>query len=575
MQAMVPPSSPAEAAKIAAEFLRGPLKEELANDERLFSNPAVGVLKFHGIYQQDDRDMRKVGPKHHSAMVRVGVPGGLLTPDQYLAMDCIADEMADHTLRITTRQDIQYHYVPKHNLKHLIRALNDQLLSSFAACGDVVRNVVSCPAPLVSAERTELQSYVLHLSRNLKPKTTAYLEIWMDGERAASVETAETDPFEVEPLYGATYLPRKFKVGFAYPGDNTTDVYTNDVGIVPFYESGQLQGFTILAGGGLGQSAGVKASHPRLADAICSVGADPDELLEVVTAVVSIHRDFGNRSNRKLARLKYVLDEWGVARFRAELESRVGRPLADPLPLSWHRAEDYLGWHRQQTDDQGTPVWFVGVRVLSGRIKDYTADVRIKSGLRRTVEEFRPEVRLTPQQNLYLAGIRESDKPRVAALLREYGIAEPQALPPILRHAMACPALPTCGLAITESERILPEVAGEIQTEFRAAGLGDVEVHLRTTGCPNGCARPYTAEIGIVGASVYMYTLYLGASALGTRLGSVFATNVKSAEIRSRLRPVIQYYAQARTAEERFGDFCHRVGISALQALGEVEMAVA
>jgi sulfite reductase (ferredoxin) len=379
----------------------------------------------------------------------------------------------------------------------------------------------------------------------------------------------------VEPIYGATYLPRKFKIGFAYPGDNTTDVYSNDVGIVPYYEQGRLTGFTVLAGGGLGQSAGVKASHPRLADAICSVSVSKDELLEVVTAIVTIHRDFGNRANRKLARLKYVLDEWGVERFRNEVESRVGRPLADPLPLGWHRSDDYLGWHRQTLDENGEPVWFMGVRVLSGRIKDFSETTRIKTGLRLIIEEFRPEVRLTPQQNLYLAGIRNADKPRLASLLEEYGIAAAQSLPPILRHAMACPALPTCGLAITESERILPEVAGEIQAEFNEAGLGDVEIHLRTTGCPNGCARPYTAEIGIVGASVLMYTIYLGASPMGTRLGFAFATNVKSTDIRIRLRPVIQHYAENRHTGERFGDFCHRVGIENLQALGNAQMAVA
>lgn len=566
--------SPAEAAKVNGRFLRGPLSEEVANDANLFSKPAEAVLKFHGIYQQDDRDMRKVGPKHHSAMVRVAVPGGVLTAEQYLAMDRLADEIADGTLRITTRQDIQYHYVPKQNLKQLIQGLNDNLLSSFAACGDVVRNVTCCPAPFVSPQRTELQPYVLHLSRGLKPRTQAYFEIWMDGERAASVEAAEAeaDPFTIEPLYGATYLPRKFKIGFAYPGDNTTDVYTNDIGVVPFYEGGELKGFTILAGGGLGQSAGVKASHPRLADPICSVTASHEELLEVCTAIVTIHRDFGNRSNRKLARLKYVLDEWGVDKFRAELEARVGRRLADARALSWNRAEDYLGWRRQSVDEHGEPIWFVGVRVLSGRIKDFTDQVRIKTALRTVVREFRPEVRLTPQQNLYLAGIRDGDKQRVAALLNEHGIAEPHSLPPVLRHAMACPALPTCGQAITESERILPEIAGEIQAEFVEAGLGDVEVHLRTTGCPNGCARPYTAEIGIVGASVFMYTLYLGASPLGTRLGEIFARNVKSHEIRGRLRRVIQHYAGTRLPDERFGDFCHRIGIETLQGLNQVDV---
>ncbi len=563
--------SPAEAAKASSQFLRGPLGEELGNSSAVFSKPATAVLKFHGIYQQDDRDVRKTGVKQHTAMVRVGVPGGVVTPDQYLAMDRLADEIADGSLRITTRQDIQFHYVPKHDLRTLIRTLNGQFLSTLAACGDVVRNVVCCPAPFISSERTELDQYVRLLSRSLKPRSNAYYEVWLDGERAVSAEEDETaagvDPWKVEPLYGAVYLPRKFKIGFAYPGDNTTDVYSNDVGIVPNYENGELRGFTILAGGGMGQSAGVKASHPRLADPVCSVGTDPQELLEVVTAIVTIHRDFGNRSNRKLARLKYVMDEWGVAKFQAELNARVGRVLSPPRPLSWKRADDYLGWHKQGADAVGRPVWFVGVRVISGRVRDFTGSHRIKTGLRKIVERFRPDVRLTSQQNLYLSGIADGDKGAIIALLREHGIAQPESLPPILRHAMACPALPTCGQAITESERIMPDVVQDVQAEFDAVGLGEQEVHLRTTGCPNGCARPYTAEIGIVGASVDLYTIYLGASPVGTRLASVFAQNVKRREVPVRLRPVIQLYAESRQVGEAFGDFCHRVGIAALQHL--------
>jgi len=562
--------SAAETVKVSSHFLRGPLREELANSDDVFSKPATVVLKFHGIYQQDDRDLRKAGVKQHTAMVRVGVPGGILTPDQYLAMDGIADEIADGSLRITTRQDIQFHYVPKQDLRTLIQTLNGQFLSTLAACGDVVRNVVCCPAPFTSSERTELDHYVRLLSRSLKPRSHAYYEVWIDGERTVSAEEADetepdVDPWKVEPLYGAVYLPRKFKIGFAYPGDNTTDVYSNDVGIVPNYEDGELRGFTILAGGGLGQSAGVKASHPRLADPVCSVGTDPQELLEVVTAIVTIHRDFGNRSNRKLARLKYVMDEWGVAKFQDELNARVGRILAPPKRLDWRRANDYLGWHQQGTDSDGRPVWFVGVRVISGRVRDFTGSHKIKTGLRRIVERFRPGVRLTSQQNLYLSGIADQDKGVIAALLREHGIAQPESLPPILRHAMACPALPTCGQAITESERIMPDVVQDIQAEFDAVGLGEQEVHLRTTGCPNGCARPYTAEIGIVGASVDMYTIYLGASPLGTRLGSVFARNVKRREVPVRLRPVIQLYAESREGDEAFGDFCHRLGVAALQ----------
>lgn len=561
MQMDKAPSTPSavEQAKLASNYLRGSIAEELANTEASFSKPATGVLKFHGIYQQDDRDLRKSGEKQISAMVRVGVPGGLLTADQYLALDRLAD-IGDGSLRITTRQDIQYHYVPKLRIRELIGGINDCYLTTFAACGDVVRNTISCPAPFESDQRKELFPIVKFISRSLKPKTTAYYDIWVNGEHVASAE----EPEQVEPLYGTTYLPRKFKIGFTFPGDNTVDIYANDIGIVPHYENGELEAFTILAGGGMGQSAGVKASHPRLADPICSIGPDPEELLEVVTAIVTIHRDFGNRSNRKLARLKYVLDEWGVDKFKKELENRVGRELAPPRPLRWTRSRDYLGWHRQGVDPEGNPIWFVGVPVIAGRVKDFDGR-HIRSGLRTIVETFRPEVRLTCQQNLYLSGIGNEDRPAIARLLRESGIAEPEALPPVLRHAMACPALPTCGQAITESERIMPEVVAEIQAELNAVGLWNQVVDLRTSGCPNGCSRPYTAEIGIVGASVDMYTIYLGASPLGTRLGTVFAQNVKRHDIPSRLRPVIEHYKESRRTGEGFGDFCHRVGIPALQ----------
>ncbi len=561
----------AEQAKLDANYLRGTLAEELENAEPLFSKPSVGVLKFHGIYQQDDRDLRKAGQKTFSLMLRVGIPGGVLTAEQYLTLDRLAD-LADGTLRITTRQDIQYHHVPKSQVRELIRGLNDSYLSTLAACGDVVRNVISCPAPFQNEQRQELYPIVQFISQGLKPKTKAYYEVWLDGERAVSAE--ETPEAEVEPLYGATYLPRKFKVGFSYAGDNTIDVYANDIGIIPHYEAGQLASFTILAGGGMGQSAGVKASHPRLADPICSIEPRQEVLLEVCTAIVSIHRDFGNRTNRKLARLKYVMDEWGIAKFKQELEKRVGRPLAPPHPLTWIRADDYLGWHHQGTDAEGQPIWFVGVRVISGRVKDYNDQQLLRTGLREIVRKYPVDVRLTCQQNLYLGGIRESDRFRVSSMLRQYGlISEPDSLPPVLRYAIACPALPTCALAITESERIMPEVVAEIQSELTQAGLGNEVIHLRTSGCPNGCSRPYTAEIGIVGASLDMYTLYLGASPLGTRLGSVFATNVKRHDIAPRLRPVIEYYKDKREPDETFGDFCYRIGISAMQQLPSLATA--
>src|SRR3954451_1842972 len=400
----------AEQAKIDAHYLRGTLREELDNSEAMFSKPAIGVLKFHGIYQQDDRDARKAGPKQYSAMVRVGVPGGVLSSEQYLTLDRMAS-FADESLRITTRQDIQYHHVPKNKVREMIRGLNESYLSTLAACGDVVRNVIACPAPFQTENRHDIQSIVAFISKSLKPKTTAYYEVWLDGEKVADVSDAEG---EVEPLYGATYLPRKFKIGFAFEGDNTTDLYANDIGIVPHFQTGELKSFTILAGGGMGQSAGVKASHPRLADPICTIGASCEELLEVCSAIVSIHRDFGNRANRKLARLKYVLDDWGVPKFKEELELRVGRPLPAPHPLVWTRADDYLGWHQQREDATGEPVWFVGVRIVSGRIKDFSAKHRFRSGLRDIVQRYGLEVRLTCQQNLYLCGISDAMKQEIA-----------------------------------------------------------------------------------------------------------------------------------------------------------------
>ncbi|HSW49498.1 MAG TPA: hypothetical protein VLH09_04950, partial [Bryobacteraceae bacterium] len=309
------PPSAVEKAKLASRHLRGQIVEELELATDGFAKETVHILKFHGIYQQNDRDARKSGgPNPSSSMVRVSIPGGVATPRQYLALDRLADEAGDGSLRVTTRQDIQFHRVSKTNLKSLMQTLNQNLLTTLAGCGDVVRNVVACPAPLAGAGREETMAYAQALSRRLKPRTRAYYEVWVDGEKAAA---AESRPEEDEPLYGAAYLPRKFKIAFAAPGDNCVDVYTNDVGIVPVHAGGKLEGFTLLVGGGLGLSPGVRATHPRLGDPLGMV--EPGQLWEVVEAVVSIHRDFGNRSNRKLARLKYVLDAWGIERFRTEV----------------------------------------------------------------------------------------------------------------------------------------------------------------------------------------------------------------------------------------------------------------
>ncbi len=553
--------SQAEIVKESSGHLRGTILEELSVPKPDFSRQAVQILKFHGIYQQSDRDRRKAGNGYeYSAMVRVGIPGGALTPEQYGALDRMADVAGDGGLRITTRQDIQYHRVGKTNLPELIRTINVNLLTTLAACGDVVRNTTCCPAPLAGV-RDELQAYARVLSRKLKPRARAYYEIWMDGEKAVAAQPAGDE----EPLYGDAYLPRKFKIGFAPPGDNCIDVYTNDLAFVPVVSDGAIRGFTVLAGGGLGLSPGVKTTHPRLADPICTI--TPDLLERTAEAAVTIHRDFGNRQNRKFARLKYVLDEWGVGRFRAELEARVGAPLADPQPLYWTNETDHLGWH-----EHGPDSWFLGLYVPNGRVKD-DEKTPLRTCLREIIARYKPSVRLTPQQNILLGGIRERDRAAIEASLRWFGVEMPSRLLPIVRDALACPALPTCGLAITEAERAMPDLLGQIQSALEASSLDREPVVVRVTGCPNGCARPYTAEIGIVGQSVGLYSLYLGASHLGTRLGFAFTDNIRGHEIGLTLLPLFGLFRRERQPGERFGDFCNRIGRDALRAHSEAARA--
>jgi len=532
--------SPAEGLKTGSEYLRGTLQEELAQDTTAFSKPAIGLLKFHGIYQQDDRDLRKAQPERSfTCMVRVSVPGGQLTPAQYAELDQLADHIGDGTIRITSRGGIQYHYVGKRDVKKLISTVINSGMNTWAACGDVVRNVTSCAAPL---PRPDITEYVKMLARELKPKTEAYAEVWLDGERAVSVEPSEV----VEPLYGQTYLPRKFKIGFAYPGDNTTDIYSNDLGFVPHFENGMLQGFTLLAGGGMGQSNGVKLSHPRMADEVCFIPTD--ELLEAAKAVVTIHRDFGNRENRKLARLKYVLDAKGLAWFREELAARLGHPLLPPQPLAWHRQADYLGWH-----SQSDTLKFFGLRIVNGRITR-----AMRPAINEVLDTLKCGIRFTVQQNLLFTDVPVAQTGELEAILKKHAMPLPHELPPVLRHSMACPALPTCGQALTESERRAPEMMTMIGNELAAVGLPEEVVHVRMTGCPNGCVRPYTAEIGIVGQSVDLYSIYLGGSPVGTRMATLHQHNVKVTDIAATLRPVFAEFAAGRLPDESLGDFWHR-----------------
>ncbi len=547
--------SKVEHVKLESHYLRGTLQTELESQDDHFVDSSELLLKFHGIYQQSDRDLRKARKAQglgalHSFMIRVAIPGGVLTKDQYLELDTLSDQLANNTLRITTRQAIQYHGVLKGGLKPLLKILEASSLTSLSACGDVVRNIVACPAPFKSLARDQIMAHAVLLSENLKPRARAYFEIWLDGEKAASLE-------QEEPLYGASYLPRKFKIAFAFPFDNCVDVYTQDVGIVPVLSGETLTGFTLIVGGGLGQSHTVKDTHPRLGDPMTTIA--PEHLLETIKAIVAVQRDHGRRDDRKYSRMKYLVEALGIAAFKEKVEAVLGFNLPAPQPLEWTSGDDHLGWQ-----EQGDGNLFLGLFIENGRIKD---EARV--GIRQAVQQFVPEVRLTPQQNMLLCHIQPAHKPAIEAILSAHGIALPATIAPVVRHAMACPAFPTCGLAITEAERALPELIREIQTLLEQHHLESdiLAPHIRMTGCPNGCARPYSAEVGLVGRGLNSYALYLGGSHLGTRLSEVFLDNIKREEMIPTLEPLFKHFKANRLESERFGDYCYRAGLEQLRLL--------
>lgn len=539
----------AEDLKRSSRHLRGPLAAELADGADRFSADAAVLLKFHGIYQQDDRDRRRALAQArqdlaYQCMVRASVPGGALSAGQWLAFDRLADEVGGGALRVTTRQGVQWHGVAKADLRPLLATLDRHLVTTLGACGDVVRNVACCPAPHDDRRQAALLAAARRLAARFRPRTAAWYELWVDGERAVTAEAAGIAG--EEPFYGDAYLPRKFKIGIAWPGDNCIDVYSQDVGLVPV-----AGGFAVLVGGGLGMShAREDDTFPRLATPLG--WCDEDELGDVVEAVVAVQRDHGNREDRHRARLKYLIDERGEAWFRAAVEARLGRRLADaPALPPWSAADEHLGWHPQ--DGGG---WFLGVHVDSGRVRG-----PLRAALREVVDRYTPEVRLTARQDVLLCGIAGRDRRAVEAVLRSHGVPLAEELAPVRRLAVACPALPTCGQALAEAERVLPEVVAAVQAELDAAGLGGEEVRVHVTGCPNGCARPYTAEIGIVGRTKSRYDVWAGGAASGERLSRRLATGVRLAELGDVLRPVIGRWRDERRPGEGVGDFCDRAGV--------------
>ena len=528
---------PTLAGTIAATF-NDPANDHFSDDDNQF-------LKFHGSYQQDDRDLRKTGKKY-IMMIRGRIPGGVMTPKQWITFDELATHYGNNTLRITTRQSIQFHGVVMAGLRPLVAKINESLLSTLAACGDVNRNVLAPPTPAYTKAREEVFADCHKVALALAPQTKAYHSIWIDGVQLDN-DATENKNF-VDPLYGKTYLPRKFKIAFAIPPTNDLDIFTNCLGFIAIIENDQLVGYNLCVGGGLGRSHGNEQTYPRLADVIGFF--TPDKLVDVAKAVLTIHRDFGDRTDRKHARLKYVVAERGVKFMQDEVNSRAGITLAPAQPYKFTTMQDILGWSKAVDGS-----WFLGLFVNMGRVKDAQ-----KSALRQVAEKFPDiEFRLTANQNVILADVSDAGKTAITALLNAAAVKTENQTTVLHAASMACPSLPTCGLGLAESERYLPGLIDRLEKVCADLGLGGEEIIIRSTGCPNGCARPYIAEIAFVGKAPGRYQVWLGGNASGTRLNRVWKDVIKDPDMETELRPVLTRFAQERNGRERFGDWCDRV----------------
>ncbi len=546
-----------ERIKAASDKLRGTLAASL-------EDPVTGALadddtqisKFHGIYQQDDRDIRGERKRQrlepaYQFMIRARVPAGVCTPRQWLDFDAVARRHANGSIRLTSRQALQLHGVIKSDLKPAIAEINRAMLDTLAACGDVNRNVMAPTLPELSATHREVEQHARALSAHLTPATRAYHEIWLDG-RKLKPGAPGSEP-DVEPIYGNTYLPRKFKTAFVVPPQNDTDVFSQDLGFIAIVEDGQLTGYNVAVGGGMGMSHGDPATYPRLGDVIGFCAAD--DVLAVAEAVVTVQRDYGDRENRKHARLKYTIDDRSSDWFRERVEERSGIDFSPARDFAFAANGDTYGW---QADDRGS--WHYTLFVQNGRVAD-RPERRLMSGLREIASIHSGEFRFTPNQNLAISQVGAADKRRIDAVLEDHGIANSGALTPLRLNSLACVAFPTCSLAMAESERYLPSLVDKLDVAMAAAGLADLPITIRMTGCPNGCARPYIAEIGLVGKGPGRYNLYLGAGFAGDRLGCLYRENVDEGEILDALTPLFARYASEREEGERFGDFAVRTRI--------------
>jgi sulfite reductase (ferredoxin) len=550
------PESKVEVAKKSSSHLRGSIAETLASDASHFGSDDATLLKFHGTYQQDSRDYRRAREaageeKAYAFMVRVGIPAGVITAEQYLALEDIADHHANGTLRITTRQGFQFHGVLKGHLKATIAGVNQRLLTTLAACGDVRRNVMGCAAPLGDADHAAVRRVAEAIALELRPGTKAYHEIWLDGEKQVSTE-------QEEPFYGDKYLPRKFKIAVGLSTDNCVDIWSHDVGLLAIVEGGRVRGFNLLVGGGLGMTHNKGDTTARLAEPLGFV--PPEHGVEAVRIVAAIFRDRGNRSDRRHARLKYLLAEWGTARFREEFQRQASFTLEPAVELPPPPFHDHLGRHRQ-SDGR----WFYGVFIQSGRIVDTkpapsgARGPQLKTALHQIVSQLQPGIQLTGQQNLLLTDLDLAGLDTLERILQTHGVTLPNQLSAARRFSLACPALPTCGLALAESERAIPEILDRFEAELESLGLRDTPLTIRMTGCPNGCARPYTADLAFVGRSLGLYNVYVGGGLAGDRLVDLWRSEVPMDELLESVRPLLQRWAAERTSGEGLGDFYQRL----------------
>ena len=549
-----------EGIKTRSNYLRGTIAEGLAD---LSTGSMVEddqqLLKFHGTYQQDDRDLRPNRRKHklekaYSFMIRVRVPGGVATSAQWLRMDHLATQYANGTIKLTTRQAFQFHGVIKSNLKRTIAEINQVAMDTIAACGDVNRNVMCSPNPYLSTVHTQAMEDARAISAHLTPHTRAYHEIWLDGEKVKSTETEE------EPIYGKTYLPRKFKITVVVPPSNDVDIYADCLGFIAIVEDGKLVGYNVTVGGGMGSTHGNEATYPRVANVIgfCT----QEQVVDVAEKVVLVQRDFGDRENRAHARFKYTVDDHGPDWILAKLNEYLGYELGPVRPFEFEDNGDRYGWDKDPSGNSHFTLYVAGGRVLD------SASYAMRTGLREIAKIHQGDFRLTANQNLIIANITPETRDDIAKLLAASGMEESHQKTGLRLNSLACVALPTCALALAEAERHLPDLITGLEEAIESNGLRHDAITIRMTGCPNGCARPFISEIGLVGRGPGRYNLYLGGGFHGQRLSKLHRQDVEDGDIINELAPIFARYAKERNEGERFGDFCIRVGIVAATVNG-------